>query len=287
MVYLYLTGAAYGVGTGIWIDALGKITDPGIAFIAPVALGAAVPLGFFFTDNYEEFHRGVPSSIATGMLLGGLEGIAVDGVQWQATGNGGPNTWSFRTETTVAFLGATGGGVAGYAFGEWLWPDPRSLTFIASGAGWGSVAGILFGAGIGPSGSDWKDGASIAGLIGYNAGILTTGALSTVWTPSWETQKYMWYGFAGGTLVSSVVYFFYLFSDASPRHGLIANSIGGLAGLGLATALTANFTDSDQGNVTHTGVYTPPFQVTLAPAPPLAPGQMGMNGAVVTAYGTF
>ncbi len=39
MAYLYGVGPAYGVGTGIWIDALADVNDPGIAFIAPLVLG--------------------------------------------------------------------------------------------------------------------------------------------------------------------------------------------------------------------------------------------------------
>ena len=83
---------------------------------------------------------GVPSSIATGLLLGGVEGMAISGLQWQLTGNGGPDTWKFHTWTSVTFVTATVGGVGGWAFGEWLRPDPRSLALISSGAGWGAAA---------------------------------------------------------------------------------------------------------------------------------------------------
>ena len=248
MGFLYGTSIAYGVGTGIWFDAITKISDPGLAIIAPLAFGAAMPIGAYFWDNYQTFDRGVPASIATGLFLGGLEGIAVSGLQWQGTGNGGPNTWSFSTQTTVTFLGATGGGIGGYFFGEWLRPDPRKLSFIASGAGWGSIAGALFGAGITPRrvnapDADWKDTTAVTGFIGYNLGIAATGALATMYTPSFALQKYMWLGFAGGTAAGSLVYIFYAFSDAPPLHGLIANAAGGLAGIGLASVLAANATD--------------------------------------------
>jgi hypothetical protein len=272
MAYLYGAGIAYGVGSGIWIDALGKITDPGIAFIPPVALGAAVPIGFYLWDQADEFDRGVPSSMATGLLLGGIEGIAIDGLQWQLTGNGGPNTWGFSTWTTVAFLGATAGAAGGYAFGEWLQPDPRSLGLVASGAGWGAITGVLFGSGV--VSGDWKDGAAVWGFAGYNAGIVLTGALSSVYVPSWESLKYMWLGDLLGTLATTPVYLFYIGSDADPRHGLIANAVGGLAGIGLAAALTANMTDS-----AGTNSWTPPFQIAVGPSP--------SGGAQLTAFGQF
>jgi hypothetical protein len=271
MAYLYGVGFAYGVGSGIWIDALAKESDPGIAFIAPLLLGAAVPVGVYAWDYNQEFDRGVPSSIATGLLLGGIEGMAIDGLQWQLTGNEGPNTWSFRTWTTVTFLGATAGGVGGYLFGEWIQPDPRSLGLISSGAGWGAAAGILFGSGV--VGGDWKDGAAVWGFAGYNAGILAAGAVSTVYVPSWQTLKYMWLGDLLGTLATTPVYLFYIGSDSEPRHGLIANAVGGLAGLGLAAALTANMTDGPG-----TASWTPPFQVSVSPSP---------GGGQITAFGQW
>ncbi len=284
MTFLYGTSLLYGVGTGIWIDALGKISDPGLAIIAPLALGAAAPIGVYFWDDYSKLHKGVPSSIATGLSLGAIEGLAVAGVQWQSQ-SGGPRAWSFKTETTVTWIFASAGGVGGYAFGEWLRPDPRSLSFIASGAGWGAITGIEFGVGVSSS-PDWKDGASIGGIVGYNAGIAATGALSTVWVPSYNTQKYMWLGYLGGTAVSSIVYVFYLFSDSAPRHGLIANSVGGLAGLGLAAAFTANMRDDD--DTKKTGSTGPlPFQLGFTPAPPIPGGTAAARGMMLSGFGQF
>ena len=103
MAFLYGIGAAYGVGTGIWLDALGHLSDPGLAVLAPLLLGAAAPVGIYVWDQQAQFDRGVPSSIATGLLLGGVEGVAISGLQWQLTGNGGPHTWDFRTWTSITF----------------------------------------------------------------------------------------------------------------------------------------------------------------------------------------
>ena len=139
MAYLYGVSIAYGAGTGIWLDALAKVNDPAIDVIAPIGLAIAMPIGVYLWDANDEFGRGVPSSIATGMLLGGVEGIAVSGLQWQLTGGTSPGSnsgqWSFTGWSTLTFLGATGGGIGGFAFGEWLNPDPRGLAFISSGAG--------------------------------------------------------------------------------------------------------------------------------------------------------
>src|SRR5260370_41155421 len=90
--------------------------------------------------------------MATGLLLGAMEGIAIDGLQWQLTGNGGPKTWEFSTQTSVTMLTATAGGIGGYALGELLQPDPRRLGLVASGAGGGALARAPFGSGGGGGG---------------------------------------------------------------------------------------------------------------------------------------
>jgi hypothetical protein len=273
MAFLYGTGIAYGVGSGVWIDALAKEGDPGIAFIAPAAFGAGVPIGLYVWDQVDEFDRGVPSTIATGLLLGGVEGVAISGLQWQSTGNGGPRSWDFRSWTTITFVTATAGGIGGYAFGEWLQPDPRSLALITSAAGWGAITGALFGSGV--VNGDWKDGAAPWGFAGYNAGILAAGVVSTFYVPSWQTIRYMWLGDVLGTLATTPVYLFYLGSSGDNwRHGLIANAVGGLAGLAIAAVLTANMSDGPMA-----GSWTPPFQLAVGPTT--------HGGAELEAFGSF
>jgi hypothetical protein len=272
MSYLLGVGIGYGIGAGIWVDALGRTNDPGIAVLAPAALGAGVPIALYAWDQADPFDRGVPSAMATGLLLGAVEGIAIDGLQWQMTGNGGPRTWDFSTQASVTMLTATAGGVGGYALGELLQPDPRTLGLVASGSGWGAIAGALFGAGV--VGGDWKDGSAPWGFAGYNAGILAAAGLSTVYVPSWQTLRYMWIGDVLGTLATMPVYFFYINSDAEPRHGLIANAAGGLAGLAIAAVLTANLNDPPG-----TAAWKPPFQVAVGPSP--------SGGAQLQAFGSF
>jgi hypothetical protein len=281
LLFLYGAGIGYGVGTGIWIDALANVTDPGIAFIAPLALGVAMPIGVYFLDDNVTLHRGVPSSIATGLALGAVEGMAISSTQWELSDHG--NAWSFKTDATVTWLIATGGAVGGYAFGEWLRPDPRKLSFIASGAAWGAISGSFLGAGIVSSKNNWDNGASIWGLVGYNAGIVATGALATVYTPSYETQKWMWIGYAAGTAAGCVVYPFYLLApDAPVHHGLIANALGGLGGLALAAAFAGTMSDEPG----HAKNFSPPVNVAVTPAPPAAPGA-AMRGAMLSAYGQW
>ncbi len=265
LLYLLGTGAAYGIGSGVWIDALAETKDPGLSVIAPLAFGVGVPLGLFFWDDFSKFHRGVPSSMATGILLGSLEGMAIAGMQSTMSNNG----WSFKGQSTMTWVAATGGAVGGYFFGEWLRPDPRSLSFIASTSGMAALSGAALGAGViprrGPTEgrADGVDYLSVGGFIGFNSGLLTSGALTFAGvTPSYQTQKYMWLGYGAGSLLMSFVYVFYLFSDAPVWHGLIANSLGGIGGATLAGILTADLKDDP----TTGKAFKPPFFFGASPA---------------------
>jgi hypothetical protein len=284
MAFLYGTSVAYGLGAGVWIDAVAGASDPAIAFIPPLALAAAAPIGVYLADSAYTFKRGVPSSIATGMVLGGIEGLGITTLNWQSTGNGTSSTWSFGTQASVTFLGATVGGIGGYIFGSYYNPDPRSLSFIASGAGWGVLIGTMFGAGLTPQrpvgapSADWKDTASVAGFIGYNAGIVATTVLSPFYTPSWRSQQAMWIGFSGGAVASSLVYVFYIGNDSPVWHGLIANSVGALAGIGIAAAVTANWKDDDGGRQGKGKTFNPPVNIGFSPATRGGGGSLTASG---------
>ena len=275
MTFLYITSSLYGVGTGVWIDALAKISDPGPAVIMPLVFGAAAPIGVYLWDDQGgPLHRGVPSSIATGLFLGGVEGVAIAGTQWQYTREKDKD-WTFATQTTVTWIFATGGGVGGWAFGEWIRPDPRSMGFIAGTSAWGAISGTFIGVAV--SGADWKDGASVAGLIGYNVGIAGGGALSIIHTPSWRAQQYMWAGYGVGTLVGCIVFPFYLFSDADAKHGFIGPALGGLAGAAIMGAFNYDLKDPEDAKTSRVKEWKPPFDLAVLPAPALTPPSLAME----------
>ena len=275
MASLYITGGLYGAGMGIWIDAIGHVKDPAIAILPPIGLAAGGVVGTYLVDRFVDLHRGVPSSISTGLVLGAVEGLGIGAVQYQHSDKG--NHWSFATGSTVTFLTATGGGAAGALFGELVRPNPRSMGLITAGATFGAISGTAIGAGVG--GKDWKDAGSIAGLVGYNVGIVGAGALSLVWTPTWQTQKYMWIGYGAGAAASMLIYVPYIFiDDGQPRRGLVANGVVALAGAG-GGALLGVLLDGDDGQSAHNGEdFKPPFTLGFAP-------QKG--GGALTAFGTW
>jgi hypothetical protein len=274
MTFLYGTSIGYGLGAGIGLDLLFKVKDPGLALIAPVALGAGAPIALFFVDRAIPFHRGVPSAMSTGVMLGAVGGALVSTTQYTlATTHDGE--WSGGAYGLIGILAASGGGVGGYAFGEWLRPQPKTLGFITSGAGFGLLTGGMFG--IGVSGNkDEGRGASLGGLLGYAGGIVAAGALSTVYQPSWSSQKWMWIGYGGGVAATSVVYLAYLATDGEPKRGLLANSLGGLAGLTLAAIFSFNDKDSESAKAKP---FTPPFQLGFNKLPG--------GGGMLNAFGTF
>jgi hypothetical protein len=298
MFFLYTTGLGYGIGTGVWVDALFKITDPGAAVIAPVALGAAAPVGVYFWDDLGgPLHKGVPSSVATGLLLGALEGGGIAGTQYVLS-RSKEDDWSFRAQTTITFLTATGGGVGGYFFGEYARPDLHSLAFISSGSGWGLISGALFGIGI--SGRRWGDWATVSGMIGYNVGLLGTGAISLWRSPSYQTLKWMWVGYGAGTLAGALVFPFYLFSDSDPKRGFVAPALGGIAGAAVAGVLTSGMIDDELAPRTSKNFLSPlsldlgsgPQPVNFGVSPLTGPingvqGNPEQKGALINAMGQF
>jgi hypothetical protein len=226
--YLYVTAGVYGVGTGIWFDALAGIEDPGPALIAPAILGVAAPIGVYFLDT-PPMKEGMPSAIATGMLIGGGEGLGVASYQFVTADK--EDEWGFLGLATAEFIGATAGGAAGYGFYYLLKPTPKTNIFLASSAVWGSVIGSALG-GAASSGDfgQANDSISLGGLIGFNVAVAGAVGLSTVWTPSWDQIGWMWGGLAIGTAASLPVFLAYAGSDKDARSGLYFTGVAGLLG---------------------------------------------------------
>ncbi len=261
---LYATATAWGIGTGIWIDAEAGTHDPGISLIAPVILGAAAPAAVFFLDR-PAMREGLPSAIAAGLMIGAGEGLGIAGYQAVTATDGGcsftagnapqctvSSSWGFKGLARAEFIGSTLGGIGGFAYGYFLRPSPKNNVLIGSAAVWGTVIGSEFGWGasklqetftvpLGGSNtttvtrkttwSQTNDSAALGGLIGFNAAFVGAAGLSLAWKPSWQQLEWMWGGFAIGEAASLLVYPFYAAGDSDPRRGLIFQGVAGTIGM--------------------------------------------------------
>jgi hypothetical protein len=286
MPFLYGAGIGYGVGTGIWIDIVAKIDDPGLNLVMPLVLGGAGAVGTYLWDQNTTLHRGVPSTTALGTALGFGFGVGIGLTQLQVSKKG--SEWGIGTISTLTFLTTTGGAVGGYFFGDWLRPDPRSASFIASGAAMGTLSFLQIGVGVGKTGRDYFDAGSVMATIGYAAGTVGTAALSAVWTPSLQTQKWMWIGYGTGTVAGALVFPFYLATSGDPdraSRGFVATGLAGLAGASVAAVLAADLKDAED----RAPIPGAPQarKDTSAPTFNIAPQTMPGNGYGLGAFGQW
>jgi hypothetical protein len=230
---LYVTSVVYGVGLGSWLSAEFRVTDPGLFMITPAVLGVAAPIGAYFLDD-PKMHRGLPAAISAGLVIGAGEGLGIASYQYVTADSG--QEWGFRGFARAMALGATVGGVAGFATGYYLEPSPRSTALATSGMLWGTVIGSMYGYGASARNVGYfesNDSASLGGLVGFNVGLGAAAALSTFWIPTWEQQAWMWAGAGIGAAASLPVYLFYLGKDAPPaKRGLIFTGTAALLGIG-------------------------------------------------------
>jgi hypothetical protein len=238
MGYLYATAIGWGAGAGIWIDAEayhGKRVDVGISLIAPLILGAAAPIGVFLADR-RPMREGLPSAIASGLVIGAGEGLVIAAFgSSRGSNHATDNGWDFRTLTRAEIVGATLGGAGGIAWGLLAKPTPKRNMFLTSSVAWGAVIGYEFGGGATKTGTNWatsNDGVTLGGLVGFNIGLAAAAGVSAFWTPSWNQLAWMWGGFGIAEAVSAVVYPIYAATDkAAMRHGLIFQGVAGTVGV--------------------------------------------------------
>ena len=250
---LYGLSVGYGVGVGVWLDAELKIDDPGLVFLPPAILGVAAPVGVFLLDR-PRMPRGMPAAIAAGMAIGAGEGIGL--ASYQYVHSDGSDAWGFRGFARSVFIGSTAGTAVGYLTAVAMEPSPKTSLLMGSSVLWGTAIGSMFGYGGSRAGSEFgdaNDSASLAGFIGYNAGLLGSAALSTVWVPSYQSLEWMWLGFGAGLGVSLPVYLFYAGGDHDVRRGLIVQ--GTAATLGLAAGAIFTMDSSDSASAPRDGLF--------------------------------
>ena len=250
---LYSTAAVYGVGMGIWFGAEAKIKDPGLFLIAPAILGVAAPVGVYFLDS-PSLPRGMPAAIASGMVIGAGEGIGLASYQFVSTNK--EDAWGFRGLSRATAIGATLGGVGGFALGYLQQPSPKSSLLTTSGVLWGAAVGSMYGYGASGKGLGYSranDSASLGGLIGFNVGLAAAAGLSTVYIPSYRALEYMWAGAGIGAAVSLPVYLAYAGKDSPPaKRGLVFSGTATLLGIVAGALLAGTSSDSaDSESTSH------------------------------------
>lgn len=242
---LYGTSVLYGVGIGVWFGAEVGIDDPGLFLIAPAVLGVATPAAVYVADR-PALRRGIPAAIAAGAVIGAGEGIGIASLQFVTADR--EDAWGFRGLARATAIGATVGAAGGAALGYLQRPSPRSSLLMTSGVVWGSAIGAMFGYGTSEAGVGYgqaNDSAAIGGLIGYNAGLLATGALSTVYIPSYTSIAWMWAGAGVGFAASLPVYLFYAGEGGPPaKRGLVFSGTATTLGLVAGGLFTAHTRDS-------------------------------------------
>jgi len=136
----------------------------------------------------------------------------------------------------------------------------------------------MFGYGGSAAGSDFSaanDSASLAGLIGYNVGLVGAAAVSTVWVPTYHSLEWMWIGFGAGAAASLPVFLLYAGGDHDARRGLIF--MGTASTLGLAAGAIFTIDSREFGQSSGSGLFgaspTSPIQFTGA-------GLMPVNGGM-------
>jgi len=270
MVALYSVAAAYGVGLGVWVGAELEIEDPATFLIFPAILGVAAPVGVYAADT--PFDRGVPSAIAAGAVIGAGEGIGIASLQFVSADE--DDAWGFRGLSRATALGATLGAAGGAVLGYLQEPSPRLSLFATSGVAWGASIGAMFGYGASEKDVGYgraNDSAALGGFIGYNAGLVATAALSTLYVPSYTSLGWMWAGGAAGFAISLPVFLVYAGEGGPPAKRALLFS-GTATTLGIAAGALFTLRSSDVGSTGETKFA----QVTsVAPLP--IPGGMGLS----------
>jgi hypothetical protein len=183
-------------------------------------LGVAAPVTAYILER-PALPRGVPGAVAAGLVIGAAEGLGIAGVQVLTS----DNPWGFKGMSRAVAIGSTLGGVGGIALGVSQEPSPNISAFATSGVVWGSLIGSAIGLGVSRDGDPFSranDRMARGGLIGLNAGLVATMALSTAFVPTLDQLTGMWLGGGIGALISLPVYLFYIGDGGPPaKRGLL------------------------------------------------------------------
>jgi hypothetical protein len=224
---LYTTGLFYGLGTGLWMDALTQPKTNAGAILPPL-LGAGLGIaGVVALDSGRGMRYGVPSAITAGTFIGLEEGTVW--ALWNSSQRSGDH-WSTQGAASVVWGMTTVGAIAGGLLGSNVPITPGRALFAQAGALWG---GMLGGLGMGALAADphgERAGFFAAGLgmnVGWIGAALAAGSVS----PSTSRVQLVNVGGIAGFLLFGGVYL--AAADKNPNvHAAVgAAAIGSAAGL--------------------------------------------------------
>jgi hypothetical protein len=233
---LYANSVAYGIGTGLWIDAHTNPWASSGPTVLPLLLGAGAAVGTVaLLDIGHPLHYGVPQSIVSGMYIGfedglvlGLWGLSQNGSRWSGT-TVADVTWGLAT------VGAVGGGLLGTALGT----TPGRASFVGSCALWTGVVSGFAAAALTGAGQDGGTNGLLAAEIGLNAGAIAGFVAAGPVSPSIARVRFLDVGAIGGWLLFGGLYLAASNSQADGRVFSAMTALGVASGLGVVWAATS------------------------------------------------
>lgn len=237
-------------------------------------LGVAAPFGVYFMDQ-PKMPRGLPSSIAAGLVIGAGEGLGIAGTQFVTADK--ENAWGFRGLGRSVAIGATLGGVGGYLMGTYAEPPPQTNALSMSSVVWGTFIGSALGYGISPKDVGYgrsNDSAAIGGLAGFNVGLAAAIGLGAVFVPTYRQLTAMWAGAGIGAAASLPVFLFYAGDSTPPaKRGLVFSSVAITLGIAAGALITAG----DKPDSSASGSSSRSFLSSVYAIPTLLPGGAGLS----------
>jgi hypothetical protein len=234
LTLLYSTAFVYGLGTSAWVALETEPKNVGAA-VLPFAVFTTASVGAVaLADGYRPFRRGVPQSISTGVYLGFGEGIWAVGYQHAvATRRDDLPPWNDKEVASVIWGGATLGAIGGGIVGSLRDTTPGRVSFTLSTSLWGGLIGSFATTALSPDEARRTEHAFAAGLIGYNAGLITGLVLAPSVAPSIARVRFVDLGGIGGGLIGAGTYTLVVGEGGRSRAAFGAAAIGASLGLGL------------------------------------------------------
>ncbi len=256
IVSLYTTAVIYGVGTGLWIDALTGANQAAAVTLPPLLFAGASAGLVGLLDSGKGLKYGAGQAIVSGMWLGLEEGVVLAAYQGSQASN-----WSAGGTATFIWATSTAGAVAGGVAGATLPMTPGRASYVGSAGLWtGALGGLFLGAVTQDDGAPWA-GAAIGVAAGAVAGIVSAGPVS----PSVAHVRFIDLGGIVGVLAAGGLYLAASGDNVDPHALSGAAALGAAGGLVTAFLLTRSMPKDDEP-AEHLSLTTS-WSPSIAPVP--------------------